>query len=150
MIDCTILRAGDGLHYAQDGERVVVHYKMSLAKTGKLVHSSFEKMKPFIFQVGVGQVIPGWDAAVKQLSKGRPVRHPGGHGVREQGGPGPHPPQRGPELRGGGHEHLGGLRLASRAPAHAIVDSIRLYGQPARYGLRKEAPAPGRTPRRGE
>ena len=90
MIDCTILRAGNGLHYAQDGERVVVHYKMSLAKTGKLVHSSFKKMKPFIFQVGVGQVIPGWDAAVKQLSKGECAQFviPAAMGYGSKGVPG--------------------------------------------------------------
>ena len=36
----------------------------------KVIDSSYERSRPFIFQVGVGQVVEGWDIAVRQLSKG--------------------------------------------------------------------------------
>jgi FKBP-type peptidyl-prolyl cis-trans isomerase len=68
----------DGLYYAetkagkgnfpQQGQQCVVHY------TGKLldgtVFDSSVGREPFSFQLGVGQVIPGWDKGVAKMKKG--------------------------------------------------------------------------------
>lgn len=51
------------------GEKVVVHYKGMLAD-GKEFDSSHKRNQPFTFDIGVGQVIKGWDEGVMTMKVG--------------------------------------------------------------------------------
>ncbi len=55
----TILRPGQG-EPVQPGERVRAHYTGWLTD-GRKFDSSLDRGQPFEVQIGVGQVIPGWD-----------------------------------------------------------------------------------------
>lgn len=63
-----ITQAGDGV-LPQSGQKVTVHYKGMLLDSS-VFDNSFERGEPITFQVGIGQVIPGWDQGIAQLSKG--------------------------------------------------------------------------------
>ena len=52
------------------GSFVTVHYHGTLLD-GTVFDSSVNKGRPFKFQVGVGQVIKGWDEGILQLQKGQ-------------------------------------------------------------------------------
>ena len=51
------------------GQTVVVHYTGWLTD-GKMFDSSVERGEPFEFQIGVGQVIDGWDQGVATMKVG--------------------------------------------------------------------------------
>jgi peptidylprolyl isomerase len=51
------------------GQTVLVHYTGWLTD-GKKFDSSVDRGKPFPFQIGVGQVIPGWDEGVATMKVG--------------------------------------------------------------------------------
>jgi FK506-binding protein 1 len=65
-----VLRAGDGVSFPKKGDLLTMHYTGSLAATGKVFDSSVERGDPFRFQVGIGQVIQGWDEGVVRMSLG--------------------------------------------------------------------------------
>lgn len=67
-----ILQKGDGKK-AEKGHMVSVHYKGQLAD-GTVFDSSYKRNKPLDFQVGVGQVIPGWDEGICLLQVGDKAR----------------------------------------------------------------------------
>jgi FKBP-type peptidyl-prolyl cis-trans isomerase len=94
---------GDGLQYevikqgagkiAQAGQRVQVHYTGWLnqnGQKGKKFDSSVDRGKPFIFGLGQGQVIRGWDEGVAGMKVGekRTLFIPSalGYGARGAGG----------------------------------------------------------------
>jgi peptidylprolyl isomerase len=70
---------GSGLYYvmetegtgkqAQAGDNVSVHYKGTLAD-GTKFDSSYDRNQPITFQLGVGQVIKGWDEGIALLKEG--------------------------------------------------------------------------------
>ena len=66
-----------GILMVQDGDLVEVHYDGTL-DDGSSFDSSRERDTPFSFEVGTGQVIPGFDEAVRGLKIGesREVRIP--------------------------------------------------------------------------
>lgn len=53
----------------QAGQRVTVHYTGTL-ENGLVFDSSRERRRPFSFQIGVGQVIKGWDEGVGTMRVG--------------------------------------------------------------------------------
>jgi peptidylprolyl isomerase len=63
------LRAGDG-PVAQPGQLVQVHYVGVGFKTGEQFDASWDRGEPFAFQLGAGQVIPGWDQGVAGMKVG--------------------------------------------------------------------------------
>lgn len=64
---------GDGKTFPASGDSVRVHYTGQLASSGKIFDSSRER-QPLSFQVGVGQVIPGWDQGLLKVSLGERAR----------------------------------------------------------------------------
>lgn len=83
-----ILKKGSGPK-AQNGKKVSVHYEGSLTN-GMVFDSSFKRNQPIDFNLGVGQVIEGWDEGIALLhvgDKARLVIPPHlGYGSRGAGG----------------------------------------------------------------
>ncbi|BCX12378.1 MAG: peptidyl-prolyl cis-trans isomerase [Thermosynechococcus sp.] len=73
----------------QVGDRVTVHYTGMLTD-GRIFDSSRDRGQPFQFQIGVGQVIQGWDEGVGSMHVGgqrRLIIPPNlGYGARGVGG----------------------------------------------------------------
>jgi len=67
-----ILNKGNG-PAAEKGKTVSVHYEGSLLN-GQVFDSSFQRNEPISFQLGVGQVIPGWDEGIQLLKVGDKAR----------------------------------------------------------------------------
>lgn len=53
----------------EEGDNISVHYAGFL-EDGSLFDSSYLRSQPFNFQVGMGQVIPGWDEGLLDMSVG--------------------------------------------------------------------------------
>ncbi len=67
-----ILQKGSG-DAAAKGKIVSVHYEGALS-SGQLFDSSYQRKQPIEFQLGVGQVIPGWDEGIGLLRVGDKAR----------------------------------------------------------------------------
>ncbi len=63
-----IVEKGNGVT-PQKGDFVVAHYH-GMLQDGTVFDSSFERGQPFVFQVGMGQVIKGWDEGFQKLPVG--------------------------------------------------------------------------------
>jgi len=60
---------GDG-DEAVKGRKVRVHYVGVAFRTGEEFDASWNRGEPFVFTLGKGQVIPGWDAGVEGMRVG--------------------------------------------------------------------------------
>jgi FKBP-type peptidyl-prolyl cis-trans isomerase FkpA len=82
------LDVGDGAE-AAEGNSVTVNYRGWLTD-GKVFDESYKRGQPFVFALGRGQVIAGWDQGVKGMKVGgkrRLVLPPAlGYGARGAGG----------------------------------------------------------------
>lgn len=67
-----IINKGDG-EKAEAGRTVSVHYEGSLV-SGQVFDSSYKRNQPIDFQLGVGQVIKGWDEGIALLKIGDKAR----------------------------------------------------------------------------
>ena len=87
-----IIHKGSGKS-AEKGKTVSVHYKGQLAD-GTVFDSSYKRKEPLEFQVGVGQVISGWDEGICLLNVGDKARLviPSDLGYGAQGAGGVIPP----------------------------------------------------------
>ncbi len=64
-----VVRAGDGKTFPCKGDQVTVHYVGKLANGNKF-DSSHDRDTPFVFDIGLGHVIRGWDEGVAKMSLG--------------------------------------------------------------------------------
>jgi len=82
-----VIEEGTG-QQAQPGDQVSVHYTGKLLN-GKVFDSSVDRGTPFRFQVGVGQVIRGWDEGVATMKVGEKaiflIPSPMAYGERNMG-----------------------------------------------------------------
>ena len=99
MSEANLVTTDSGLQYTdvvegtgampQAGQRVTVHYTGTL-EDGTKFDSSRDRGRPFTFQIGVGQVIKGWDEGVGTMRVGgqRQLVIPAdlGYGSRGAGG----------------------------------------------------------------
>ena len=78
---------------AEKGDMLLVHYEGKL-QDGTVFDSSYERGTPFQFQLGVGDVIPGWDQGVAGMREGekKELVIPPESAYGEQGVPGVIPP----------------------------------------------------------
>jgi FKBP-type peptidyl-prolyl cis-trans isomerase len=67
-----VLQNGDGKQ-ANKGDMVSVHYKGQLLD-GTVFDSSYKRKQPIDFNVGIGQVISGWDEGIQLLKVGDKAR----------------------------------------------------------------------------
>ncbi|MCK6608233.1 MAG: peptidylprolyl isomerase [Flavobacterium sp.] len=83
-----IIQKGTGKQ-AEKGKQVSVHYQGAL-ENGQVFDSSYKRKQPIDFQLGVGQVIEGWDEGIALLQVGDKARFviPSylGYGSRGAGG----------------------------------------------------------------
>lgn len=88
------LVAGDNATFPQRGDTLKMHYTGSLASDNTVFDSSVTRGTPFEFQIGVGQVIRGWDEGVMLMSKGQKavLRIPSAKGYGKAGAGGVIPP----------------------------------------------------------
>ncbi|KXZ45013.1 hypothetical protein GPECTOR_59g620 [Gonium pectorale] len=68
-VEKKIEKAGDQATYPKPGQKVTVHYTGTLTN-GKQFDSSRTRGQPFVFTIGRGQVIRGWDEGVATMSVG--------------------------------------------------------------------------------
>ncbi|MFO0695222.1 MAG: FKBP-type peptidyl-prolyl cis-trans isomerase [Polyangiales bacterium] len=68
MLEKTDLVVGTGAE-AVAGKQVTVHYTGTLTD-GKKFDSSLDRNRPFVFALGKGQVIRGWDEGVAGMKVG--------------------------------------------------------------------------------
>merc|ERR1719158_529987 len=69
-VEKQVIKAGDGVNFPKNGDKLTMHYTGTLTEGGKKFDSSVDRGRPFQFTIGVGQVIRGWDEGVIQMSKG--------------------------------------------------------------------------------
>ena len=67
-----INREGSG-DYPSKGKNVSVHYRGMLLD-GTVFDSSYQRNKPIVFPLGMGQVIKGWDEGIALLKRGSSAR----------------------------------------------------------------------------
>lgn len=68
-LETTDVVEGDGAA-AESGDQVEVEYVGVAQSTGTEFDSSWEREEPFTFELGAGEVIPGWDEGVVGMSEG--------------------------------------------------------------------------------
>merc|ERR1711990_913753 len=92
-VEIETINQGDGKTFPQTGDKLQMHYTGTL-EDGSKFDSSRDRGKPFEFNIGVGQVIQGWDEGVMQMSLGEKaiLRIPSAMGYGERGAGGAIPP----------------------------------------------------------
>jgi peptidylprolyl isomerase len=68
-LEITDISDGDGAE-ATTGSTVVAHYVGVAHSTGEEFDASWNRGEPLAFQLGVGQVIPGWDQGIAGMKVG--------------------------------------------------------------------------------
>jgi peptidylprolyl isomerase len=88
-LEITEIWEGDGPQ-AKAGDRVKVHYVGVAYSTGEEFDASWNRGAPLEFQLGVGQVIAGWDQGVQGMKVGgrRKLVIPSHLAYGERGAPG--------------------------------------------------------------
>lgn len=63
------IEEGTGQDVVESGDDIVIHYRGTL-EDGTVFDSSYDRGEPFQTQIGVGQVIQGWDEGVIGMRAG--------------------------------------------------------------------------------
>lgn len=63
---------GDGPE-VKVGDFIAAHYEGSLLD-GKIFDSSYQRGEPFVAQIGVGELIQGWDLAIPGVKQGSKIK----------------------------------------------------------------------------
>jgi FKBP-type peptidyl-prolyl cis-trans isomerase len=94
VLEVEILEEGEGERQVENGDVISVNYVGTLAD-GTKFDSSIDRGETFVFTVGAGQVIPGWEQGVlgMKLGEKRKLIIPSSLAYREQGIPGVIPPE---------------------------------------------------------
>jgi peptidylprolyl isomerase len=66
----TIINEAHGDDGAKNGDVVVVNYIGTLQSTGAKFDSSYDRAEPFVFTLGAGNVIKGWDEGLLGMKVG--------------------------------------------------------------------------------
>ncbi|KAJ1483230.1 hypothetical protein T484DRAFT_1950420 [Baffinella frigidus] len=69
-VTVTTTKPGDGATFPKKGDTLQMHYKGTLKKDGSKFDASYDRGTPFVFTIGVGQVIKGWDEGIPKMSLG--------------------------------------------------------------------------------
>eukprot|EP01096_Ripella_sp_DP13-Kostka_P006960 TRINITY_DN2516_c0_g1_i1.p1 TRINITY_DN2516_c0_g1~~TRINITY_DN2516_c0_g1_i1.p1 ORF type:complete len:179 (+),score=59.51 TRINITY_DN2516_c0_g1_i1:172-708(+) len=89
-VDIEVISGGDGCSSPQPGDLVTVHYTGTLTSNGAKFDSSRDRNEPFVFPIGQGRVIKGWDEGVARMSLGEKsilkISADYGYGSRGAGG----------------------------------------------------------------
>src|SRR5205823_8867073 len=64
-----VIKAGDGKNFPKAGDSITMHYTGTL-ESGQKFDSSRDRNEPFVCDIGIGQLIKGWDEGVPQMSLG--------------------------------------------------------------------------------
>jgi len=67
-LEITDIKTGEGMDVTRD-MKIVVHYTGWL-ENGTKFDSSRDRGNPFIFTLGIGEVIPGWDYGIQGMKPG--------------------------------------------------------------------------------
>ncbi len=80
------IQEGTGDQVVESGDDIVIHYRGTL-EDGTVFDSSYDRGEPFQTQIGVGEVIRGWDEGVIGMKPGekRKLIIPPAMGYGEQG-----------------------------------------------------------------
>ncbi len=70
-VEIETITKGDGKTFPKRGDKLTMHYTGKLKDNGAKFDSSRDRDSPFVFSIGVGQVIKGWDQGVMQMSLGQ-------------------------------------------------------------------------------
>jgi len=70
----TVITEGSGWEKPTPGDEVTVHYVGTLAEDGSKFDSSRDRDSPFVFKIGQGMVIKGWDQGVATMKKGEKAK----------------------------------------------------------------------------
>lgn len=68
-IKVEILKVGSGFQQTKTGDKIAVHYTGTLLNGAKF-DSSLDRGEPFVFTLGAGQVIKGWDQGLVGMKVG--------------------------------------------------------------------------------
>lgn len=68
-VTVTTVKEGDGKTSPKAGDILYMHYTGTLAD-GTKFDSSYDRGQPFVFSIGTGQVIRGWDEGILEMTKG--------------------------------------------------------------------------------
>ena len=89
-VEKEIVKTGDGVNYPKVGDELTMHYTGTLISDGSKFDSSVDKGRPFVFKIGLGFVIKGWDEGVIAMSLGEKailtISSDYGYGPRGAGG----------------------------------------------------------------
>ena len=69
-VTITKIHAGDAKTFPAAGDSLTMHYVGTLKEDGSEFDSSRAKQKPFVFTLGAGNVIRGWEIGVAKMSLG--------------------------------------------------------------------------------
>lgn len=65
-----VTRPVDCTRKTKNGDKVSMQYKGTLQKDGSQFDSSYGRGTPFVFRLGAGQVIAGWDQGLLDMCPG--------------------------------------------------------------------------------